>query len=156
MVGRIYKISGEIDGEMKDYYGSTTQTLEQRYEGHRKSYDEDKTNPCATYDLFKSDVEPTIELMEEIKNCKSKTYLLKREREWIENNECINKQLPILTDIEKVLDGLKEKEKKKLVDDFYKCPCGKYIQICKRTTHPNNNHHKYRMDMLKVLEEEFI
>jgi len=66
------------------YIGSTTQKLKQRKWQHKDSY-----NPCCSKDF----INPEIYLIENYP-CNSNSELLTKEREYIENNECVNKQLP--------------------------------------------------------------
>lgn len=84
--GKIYKI---VNDDMPDkvYYGSTIRKLNHRFCGHNKSY-----NYCMSKILFEKG-EPRIELVEDYP-CSSKIELEKRERWYIENNECINRKIP--------------------------------------------------------------
>jgi len=84
--GKIYKI---VNDDMPDkvYYGSTIRKLNHRFCGHNKSY-----NYCMSKILFEKG-EPRIELVEDYP-CSNKRELEKRERFYIENNECVNKHIP--------------------------------------------------------------
>ena len=81
---KIYKI---INEELKGlvYYGSTTQKLNYRFIKH-------KNLNCSSKALFSVGT-PVIILLEEYP-CETKADLLKRERYWIENNECVNIEIP--------------------------------------------------------------
>jgi len=102
---KIYKI---INHELKGlvYYGSTTTTLKQRLSCH-------KTLNCSSKALFSVGT-PEIILLEYYP-CETKAELLKRERVWIEGNECVNHYIPGRTDKEYYQDNkdkLKDQNKK--------------------------------------------
>ena len=88
--GKIYKIICDETGFT--YYGSTTQSLSRRKAEHNK-----KDNKCKTKEM----TIPKIYLVEDYP-CERKEQLLMRERYYIENNECINKQIPRRTVNEKL------------------------------------------------------
>ena len=81
--GKIYKITGNG----LTYYGSTTRRLIDRKAQHK---------------LLKYSSKEIIEkgewemVLVENFNCENKEQLFKRERWWIENNECVNKYRPII------------------------------------------------------------
>jgi len=90
--GKIYKIvNNEND---KVYYGSTCVPLYKRMYQHRKIHD------CMSKNIGVDLKQCQIILVEEIK-CENKQQLLMRERWYIENNECLNKNRPIITKEEK-------------------------------------------------------
>lgn len=107
-MGSIYILS---DGE-NNYYGSTTISLSRRLSLHKSNID------CKSSLLNKENL--TIKLIEKVED---KTQLKWRERYYIENNECINKALPIRTDEEKKQYhkeySIKNKETKKAYDKEY-------------------------------------
>ena len=84
--GRIYKIVNNVNDKV--YYGSTIQPLHKRMNQHR-----DKHNLCMSKKIGIDLKECKIILVENI-NCNSKEELEKRERWYIENNECVNKNIP--------------------------------------------------------------
>lgn len=97
--GKIYKlVSNSVEG---CYYGSTTQPLSHRIRQHRSDYKRWKAKikrNCTSFKLFEGgDVD--IILVEDYP-CESKEQLHSRERHWIENNECLNKNIPTRTDSE--------------------------------------------------------
>jgi hypothetical protein len=96
--GKIYKIIGNG----LTYYGSTIQDCKQRFYYH-------KSIPSSTILPIMSDINAEIILIEEY-SCNNKEELLWRERYWIENNECVNKNLPIITNADK-------KKQQKIYDD---------------------------------------
>ena len=89
--GRIYKI---VCGDLT-YIGSTCQPLSKRMANHRKCYKcwkNGKNNYIYSFKLF--DIgDPQIVLIEECK-CDNKEQLLRRERHYIENMDCVNKAIP--------------------------------------------------------------
>ena len=84
---KIYKIVGE-DGST--YYGSTTQTISRRLNGHKYA------KKTTAYTKIISKMEFTIELVEEFP-CSSKQELEDREAYYIRNYECVNKYIPLRT-----------------------------------------------------------
>lgn len=79
------------------YYGSTTQPLAKRFYDHERSTG--NYRKCKSADLFASG-ECKIYLVEEFP-CETREELLKRERYWIDNNECVNKCRPCITEEER-------------------------------------------------------
>ena len=75
------------------YIGSTTQTLSRRLSKHLsnyKLYNNDNTKPYTTSYLVLECNDYKIELLEEYA-CNNKAQLLKKEGEYIKNNECVNR-----------------------------------------------------------------
>ena len=84
MKGKIYKIYNE---ELNlTYYGSSTNNLSTRFNNHKSSL------TGSSKRLFESG-NPKILLLEEIEY-ENKCDLLKRERYYIENNDCVNVRIP--------------------------------------------------------------
>jgi len=79
---KIYKIIDNTNGNV--YIGKTEQTLNQRLTGHK--YDYKIGNNCSSCIILKNG-DYDIELIEETED-KS------RERYWIENTNCVNKEIP--------------------------------------------------------------
>ena len=91
MIGIIYKITCELTKEV--YYGSTSTSLNLRKNNH-------KMGSTSSSKQIIERGKWTISAIETI-NYENKSELLLRERFYIENNECINKNLPITTAEEK-------------------------------------------------------
>jgi len=113
--GKIYKITGSN----LTYYGSTTQPLNKRKACHKSLY----FNYSSKIIIEKGDWE--IVLVEDFK-CENKEQLFSRERWWIENNECVNKYMPIKNNDDKIKKNLyckqwinENKEQKKEVQQKY-------------------------------------
>ena len=93
--GRIYKIVNV--GYNKCYIGSTCESLTLRFNRHKWKYNQylkgstDITRSFLLFDEFGID-NCKIELIENY-SCNNKEELLKREGYFIENNDCINKQI---------------------------------------------------------------
>ena len=107
--GKIYKLIDNTNGNI--YIGSTCLSLKERLKYHKDKYNEYKkkeTNGATSYHIIKNN-DYRIELIENFP-CKFKQELLNKEREYIENNKCINKLRPITTYQEK-LDYDKEWKK---------------------------------------------
>jgi len=86
---KIYKIVCNITGET--YYGSTTQPLSVRIGGHRTDAKKETSNITSKQIILRGNYD--IILCEECP-CENKEQLHARERKWIEENECINKNIP--------------------------------------------------------------
>ena len=112
-LGKIYKLIDKYDNECIPYYGSTTQKylscrLSQHVRNYRR-YINNKTNLTTSYNLFKKyDIENIIIILVENYPCNSKNELEMKERFYIENNICVNKQIPTRTLKEYAIDN-KEK-----------------------------------------------
>lgn len=89
---KIYEIICRITNER--YIGSTTEKLSRRLAGHR-------TLKCSSKRIIERG-DYYINLIEEYPACQNKEQLLKREREWYDKLECINKCRPIRSKEEKV------------------------------------------------------
>jgi hypothetical protein len=93
--GKIYKIVNDKLG--LTYYGSTTQILSQRMGGHivaKKRFDNGKCPNMTSFQLL--DGNQKIYLVEKYP-CNDKNELERRERYYIENNDCVNKFIPTRT-----------------------------------------------------------
>ena len=124
--GKIYKIVCNKTGKI--YIGSTTSELSKRLSEHKRAYKWSKKNKnyknMTSYKIIEGN-NFNIILIEEV-NCKSKEELLKRERFYIENIECVNKIYPLRTkkeyynehetDIKEYIKQYKEDNKDKLKD----------------------------------------
>jgi hypothetical protein len=101
--GKIYKIVNDKLG--LTYYGSTTQILSQRMGGHivaKKRFDNGKCPNMTSFQLL--DGNQKIYLVEKYP-CNDKNELERRERYYIENNDCVNKCIPSRTNKEYRIDN---------------------------------------------------
>ena len=161
---KIYKIINDINGMI--YYGSTTQPLVKRMDKHRSNC---KNKISKTYEKFGNIKDCKIFLIENYP-CNSKEELLARERMYVENNECVNSEVPGRTHAEYYQDNLdiihkkdrerykNEKEKRiKNAKEYYEknkeainnrrnkkitCDCGGSYCISSKTIHYKTNKHK--------------
>ena len=102
--GKIYKIhSFQTD---LVYYGSTTDTLSRRFAGHKTDMKRARTTTSEQILEYDDAMITLVELFP----CDSKSELLVRERFYIENNQCVNKQIPGRTKDE-YWSGYKDKYK---------------------------------------------
>ena len=99
--GRIYQLTVDED-ESLVYYGSTTQPLSKRLSEHQSKFLKKDHNRTAS-ELFKVG-SPIITLIEKYP-CDSKEELKARERYYIENNPCVNKEIPGRTKAEYYQDN---------------------------------------------------
>lgn len=136
---KIYKLFSESHPEIV-YYGSTTRSLKKRLSGHQS-----KTNSCTSKQCFEYD-DAKIELVE-LYPCNEKHELLKRERHYIESNECVNKNIPSKTQQERGKEyKIIYKEKiKKYNTRLIKCECGDKIQYHGLKKHKLSNNHINKM-----------
>jgi len=91
--GKIYKIIDNTNGNI--YIGSTTETLSRRLVCHRSKYKchlLGKAEYVSSFEILKNN-NYNIILIEKY-NCNDKDELLARERYHIENNKCVNLQIP--------------------------------------------------------------
>ena len=89
---RIYKLDS-TNGLV--YYGSTTQKyLSMRLGKHKSEAKRNSLKKCSSHLLFTEWATVTITLVENVENCKDKYELQARERFYIENNDCVNRQIP--------------------------------------------------------------
>jgi predicted GIY-YIG superfamily endonuclease len=79
------------------YIGSTTQSLNRRYQKHISESKNKNKRHCASKDILENS---KIILLEDYP-CKTRRELLWKEREWVDSMPCINKERPIITEEEK-------------------------------------------------------
>lgn len=118
---KIYRLVGGG----KTYYGSTCLSLAKRMAYHRSDYKRfiaGNYNKVSSFEIM-NEPDVVIVLVEEYP-CSNKEQLLARERYWIENNECINKNAPIRTTLEKkerydrMLEQRREKTKERELESY--------------------------------------
>ncbi len=152
--GKIYKIECNITNDV--YYGSTRQSLSERLALHKSS------RTCTAINIIDRG-NYTCKIIEEYP-CDSKKELEAQERWWIENNVCINKQVPGRTREENKEYLLQQKKKyreanrdaiitqrkiyyeqnKDKVNEKFTCECGgKYTHQHKSTHCKSKKHQKY-------------
>jgi len=139
--GKIYKITADD----MTYYGSTIHALSRRFSRHKIN---NKTSSKIIMDTGKA----IIELVENFP-CQSQKELRIRERFWIENNKCVNKQIPNRTKAEyrqseknitcnknfyiKNRDKILKERKEKIT-----CECGKKISKYTLQRHKQSKKHQ--------------
>jgi hypothetical protein len=87
---KIYKLTTIHDPELV-YYGSTVNPLYKRKQVHKFWSNTNKYTSSKLFELGMDNVEIT--LVENV-NCNNKEELYKRERFYIDNNICVNKNIP--------------------------------------------------------------
>ena len=142
---KIYKIV--CKNTKKVYYGSTCfPELKRRLQGHEQHFKNffEKDNYCyiSSYEIL-CEGNYVIELVENV-NCKTKKELHKRERWYIENNECVNTQIPIRTlkesskyQYEKNKDKISERNKIKHICNI----CGGTYTLQHKARHNKSKKH---------------
>ena len=139
--GKIYCLICNISG--KKYYGSTISPLWKRLDDHKQGY---KCNLrgigsyVMSFDIIKNN-NYRIELVEEV-NCSSKEELLVRERFHIENNECVNKVVPLRTDKEYYLNHKEEMNQKS--KEYYEKNKEHLKECQKKWVQENKNTESYK------------
>jgi len=147
--GKIYKLTcSETD---KVYIGSSTKSLKERLRHHNYP-----NNYCVCRDF----INPKIELIETYP-CETKEKLLWKEREYIENTDCVNKCLPIMTLEEKQINrkisrlkwdknnkeskkNYREKNREKIntaQNEKITCECGAITSRANKLRHLNTKKH---------------
>lgn len=94
---KIYKL---ISPSGLVYYGSTTVQLSKRKGQHKSQfigYKNNKHNYVTSFKLFEEDIDNVDIILVEAYACNNNEELHRKEREYIDNNACVNKQLPSRT-----------------------------------------------------------
>ena len=153
--GKIYKIN--VDGSDLVYYGSTCQTLAQRMTAHRSSYKNWKagTNKkkCTSHKIFEIG-DPIITWIEDYP-CEREEHLVARERWYMDNNPCVNKQRPGGRTIKEYREEHKDKiaeynkkywaSNKDKISKKYYCDCGCELRIIGKSRHEKTPKHIEKM-----------
>ena len=100
--GKIYKIVNDELG--LTYFGSSCNLLHKRLYEH-KNRSNKEYNCTSSKILFTTEFQPQIFLVEAYP-CENKLELEKRERYYIENNECVNKNIPTRSQKEYLEDNI--------------------------------------------------
>tara|TARA_B100001093_G_C26399933_1_gene830845 strand:- start:159 stop:635 length:477 start_codon:yes stop_codon:yes gene_type:complete len=132
---KIYKIVCDITGET--YYGSTTQPLWLRMGKHRS-----KENRCFSKQIIERG-NYSYSLVEEY-SCENKEQLCRRERFYIENNICVNKQIPNRTITEWYNDNRDKKA------DY----CKTYYQDNKEKLNHNSKNYYNQLSKERINERQ--
>ena len=159
----IYKVY-RIFGSGLNYYGSTHQPLYERKATHKQSFKNNRQCCSSKEILEKGPWE--IEIVELLPNGSSLTDALNREKFWIQNNECVNKCVPILSKEEKTeYQRLWAEDKRRSNGVKIKCKMPEEEQRIrknlsekksrdKRTPEEKEEHLKHRRETRKPLTEE--
>ncbi len=126
--GKIYKIVNDV--ENLTYYGSTIEKLCRRMSKHRA----DSKRFSKRYEKFGNLYDCKIILIENYP-CNNKEELIKRERFYIENNKCINFEIPGRTKKEYYHDN---KEQIKLKNQEYKLLNKEKIKLLNKEYYQKN------------------
>ena len=112
MSGIIYKITCNETGDI--YIGSTTQSLNQRMSEHKTRAKTSETDTGRYYNSSQIIKRNNFlsEIVEFVNYDKNKKLLLLKEREWIENLNCVNIKQPI-TSLEEKMEKSREVAKNK-------------------------------------------
>ena len=117
--GKVYKIVSPSHPELV-YYGSTVQKLNVRMGGHRH-------RPDATSKLILCYDDAIIVLVESVP-CNTKEELTKKEAEYILQNKCVNKRVPLQ----------KTKDEKALYEKTYRIDNDEKIKVRRKANYNDN------------------
>ena len=135
--GKIYKITDNTNDNI--YIGSTCQTLEKRLSRHKYDYDrflKGVYHHITSFDILKNN-NYQIELLEKC-NIKTKDELTARERHFIDNNDCVNKQF-----LKVYYDANKDK-----IIYIYECPCGGQYRHSNKKRHLKSKKHQKHLQSI--------
>ena len=143
---KIYKLISYSHMEIHPYYGSTTQQLSQRKGQHKNAYNRYVRNNGPYYSSFElmkfNDVRIVLVLEYP---CETNQQLLMKENEFIEGNECVNKQRAIQT-IEENKQHHKLSDKR--YNDSHKVKRKQY-----RDTHKDKSKQYYEKNKIKLNQQ---
>lgn len=129
-IAKIYKIVGNDGNQEICYYGSTTNTLAQRFSQHKydyKRYKKGKFSYVTSFQIFQNFIDEDIQIiLVDTFVYKNKKHMHNIEAEYIKNNECINKYIPNRTTIQWQIDN-REKylaQMKQWKNTKHICLCG--------------------------------
>ena len=139
------------------YFGSTTQRLSDRLKSHKYDAVNIET-PCTSSLLFADGAIVTITSVEDLPDCTDKYELQARERWHIENNECVNKNIPGRTR-EEWEEANKEKRAKQMKEweeankekraqqrlEKITCECGAVVSRRRISIHRKTQGHANKM-----------
>ena len=153
--GKIYEVVNSINN--KCYIGSTTQRLCVRMAGHRSNYKSCKSSYSSKI-LFEEDYDNCKIILIENYPCDNKEQLHKRERHWVEQIDCLNKNIPSRTKDEIIQYQKEYRENHKQNQKEYKiqnkqkikeykaqkyiCQCGSITTINNKTQHIRTKKHQ--------------
>lgn len=142
MKGIIYKIYDNTNGNL--YYGSTSQKLSRRIALHRAIYK--NGGNCSSGEIIKNG-DYSYSLVEEVE-FENKLILHQRERYYIENFDCINKNIPSRTPKE-YLEANKERKQ-----EYYQANQKKRQETSRQYYHANKEKVKqyYQANKEKIKE----
>ena len=152
MKGKIYMLSS---GNLK-YCGSTTRSLNNRFNRHKKRYEAykaGKSQYMSSFDLFDNGT-VTIELLENVK-CLNKRELCKQEQEYISTGIYVNRNRSYITEDErKELKKQVRERRRDLEKERGKikisCACGGMYTYFNKRNHYNTTKHKNFLQPQKI------
>ena len=150
-IGYIYKIFGKTDDDLV-YYGSTTQKrVCNRISGHNRSYRRWKLGKYHFTTSFLIIETGDWDYMTVEKVMHDEPFELRnRERYWIENNKCVNKNIPNNTQKESI-KKYSEQNKEKIAEYNKKkvtCDCGCIVRYDGLARHKKTKNH---LDKIKEM-----
>jgi hypothetical protein len=157
----IYKMTNPTQTD-KVYYGSTMVPLEKRWGAHKAKYDHYKSG-ATKYRVSAFDViEPApadfvIELIEDCSSLGCRAEMRQRERFYIENNPCVNKNIPGRNQEESsTAYYFKNKDKIAMArKEYYKNNKDEIIKKCREYQAKNSEKfHKYQLEYQRKLRQE--
>lgn len=157
---KIYALSSPHTNQL--YIGSTCLPLSLRLRNHHELYKQylkgNNNRKCTAFKLFELG-NVNIEIIDDCDDVCCKRALLKRERYYIENNNCVNKNIPSRTAKESSKAHYEShKEEKK---QYYQDNRDKRIQYAKEYINANKDKYneyqrQYRIKMKSLREQQII
>ena len=155
---KIYKLIDNTNNNV--YIGSCCSSLKTRLSKHKFSYIICIFNNIKSFEIIKNkDYIKSFEIIkngnykiELLEDCeiKTKDELLAKERYYIENNDCLNKCIPVRTEKEykQYQKEYRETNKDKANEKFV-CQCGGKHTRCGKSQHINSTKHLNYLESLK-------
>jgi hypothetical protein len=129
------------------YYGSTTESVSKRFSNHKVLYNRYKDGKikkrCSSFALFEKDFDNVKWELVEAFSCDALSDLHKRERYYIENNTCINKNTPATTrqETQKKWREANIEEQHQKANSKMVCECGGKYTRANKSAHFKTTKH---------------
>jgi len=140
--GKIYKLVNDENDDV--YYGSTTQPLSKRIYDHKNLYNSFLKNISKFNTSFNIVKYPSCKIiLVENFPCNSKYELEARERYYIENFKCVNKNIPTRTDKQR------REDQKELIKQYY-------IDNKNTILKQNKKYYENNKEKIKIRTQKYI
>jgi len=149
MIGRVYKIANADESIV--YIGSTTQTLNRRWQTHCKDYKRwinDLHRACSIYHHFKQyGIDNFSIVLISEHEIESRKQLYEFEQLCIDSTSCVNEQAACLSDEQKQLKAQEYRNRNKAkqkawASERVECECGQSYRRSDKTQHRRSKKHQ--------------